>query len=125
MLGKVGTQGSDHHVGTADGLGDEVEVEDVRMDQDLNQAAGRGRWLGPVDGPDRVRALGSKVDELLADGPGGSKDGDVHSDVRGDPIPLTESRGNRCSFQLVEIRKHVHDIQAGAERGWCENQIKA
>lgn len=78
VLGEVGTQGGDHHVGTVDGLSDEVGVEDIGVDQDLDLATGRDVRHGPVDGPDRMSTLGGKIDEMLADRPRGSEDGDVN-----------------------------------------------
>ena len=126
MPGKVGTQGGDHYVGTTDGLRDEVGVEDVGTDQDLDLAAGRDGRPGPVDGSDRMFASSSKLNELLADGPRGSKDGNVHSHVCGGPLFPSRNREETASPSgWLNNLKQMRDTHVGVERSCCENQAEA
>lgn len=83
MSGEVGTQGGDYHVGIVDGLSDKVGVEDIGVDQDLDLATGRNVRHGSIDGSDRMSTPDGKIDEMLADRPRGSEDGDVHDENSG------------------------------------------
>jgi hypothetical protein len=116
VLGEVGTQGGDHYVGIVDGLSDEVGVEDIGVDQDLDLATGRDVRHGSVDGPDRMSTPGGKIDEMLADRPRSSENGDVHDENSGlclrmrtttakndDAFPATYGFGGlECSYVYGE-----------------------
>ena len=73
VLGEVGTQGCDDHVGALGGLNNEVGVEDIGVDQDFDLPTGRDGRHGPVDGSDCMAAPAGKFDEVLADRPRSSK----------------------------------------------------
>jgi hypothetical protein len=50
------------------------------VDQDLNLATGRDGRHGPVDGSDGMAVPGGKIDEMGADRPRGSENGDIHDE---------------------------------------------